>query len=240
MASRNDQEQAPSRRAKLGHHLRKYLKLLTPTDEFIIVVVAALGVTLFVNFYVILFAERGVPVITEAGLRTLLIDEPVILLIVATFLWARDWTFETIGLLPSLKETLFGVGLALVIAFVGMAVWFVIALVGLPRPAAPEVAAGPFNQITILAVSMLNPIFEESVLCGYIVTALKRRSTAQMAVAVSVALRALCHLYQGFGLVFIVIFGVVLAWWYARHGRLWPLIIAHVMYDFFPLQAYQG
>ena len=55
---------------------------------------------LVLNIYIVFFAEYTAPAITEAGLRALLTDEPVILLIVGTFLWARDWTFETIGLLP--------------------------------------------------------------------------------------------------------------------------------------------
>jgi CAAX protease family protein len=87
---------------------------------------------------------------------------------------------------------------------------------------------------------VLNPIFEETLLSGYVVTALKRRTSWKIAVAVSVTLRALCHVYQGYAVIFIVIFGFVLAAWYARYGRLWPLIIAHVFYDFFPLMAYQG
>ena len=60
------------------------------------------------------------------------------------------------------------------------------------------------------------------------------------ALAVSVALRALCHIYQDYGVIFIVVFGLVLTGCYARYGRLWPLIVAHVIFDFFPLQAYQG
>jgi len=215
--------------------LRKYLKLLTPTDEFIIVVVAAFGVPLVINVYVVFFAQYTAPVITEAGLHSLLIDEPIILLGLAAFLHARDWTLETIGLLPSLKETLLGIGLAFVIAFVTMAFWLTVTLVGLSRPATPQVVAGPFSPITIIAVSILNPIFEESLL-----SALRRRTTWQIAVAGSIVLRALCHIYQGFGVIFIVIFGFVLAAWYARYGRLWPLIVAHVFYDFFPLMAHQG
>ena len=220
--------------------MRKYLKLLTPTDEFIIVVVAAFGVPLVINVYVVFFAQYTAPVITEAGLHSLLIDEPIILLGLAAFLHARDWTLETIGLLPSLKETLLGIGLAFVIAFVTMAFWLTVTLVGLSRPATPQVVAGPFSPITIIAVSILNPIFEESLLSGYVVTALRRRTTWQIAVAGSIVLRALCHIYQGFGVIFIVIFGFVLAAWYARYGRLWPLIVAHVFYDFFPLMAHQG
>ena len=121
-----------------------------------------------------------------------------------------------------------------------LALWLALKLVGLPRPAAPQVVAGPFRPLTIVAVSLLTPIFEESLLSGYVVTALRRRTTWQIAVAGSIVLRALCHIYQGFGVIFIVIFGFVLAAWYARYGRLWPLIVAHVFYDFFPLMAHQG
>ena len=218
----------------------RYLKLLTPTDEFIIVVVAAFGVPLVINVYVAFLAQDTAPVITEAGLHSLLIDEPIILLGLAAFLYARDWTLETIGLLPTPRETLLGIGLAFVIAFVTMAFWLTVTLVGLPRPATPQVVAGPFSPLTIIAVSIVNPIFEESLLSGYVVTALQRWTTWQIAVASSIFLRALCHIYQGFGVIFIVIFGFILAAWYARYGRLWPLIVAHVFYDFFPLMAHQG
>jgi len=220
--------------------LGRYLKLLTPTDEFIIVVVAAFGVPLVINVYVAFLAQDTAPVITEAGLHSLLIDEPIILLGLAAFLYARDWTLETIGLLPTPRETLLGIGLAFVIAFVTMAFWLTVTLVGLPRPATPQVVAGPFSPLTIIAVSIVNPIFEESLLSGYVVTALQRLTTWQIAVAGSIFLRALCHIYQGFGVIFIVIFGFILAAWYARYGRLWPLIVAHVFYDFFPLMAHQG
>jgi len=33
-------------------------------------------------------------------------------------------------------------------------------------------------------------------------------------------------------------FGLILTYWYARRGRLWPLIVAHVVFDFFPLLPY--
>jgi membrane protease YdiL (CAAX protease family) len=219
--------------------LRNYPKLLTPTDEFIIVIVTALGATLVANVLFVLYAERAGPAITEAALYRLLTVEPILLLLIGGFLYARDWTFETVGLLPTLKETIIGVGLAFVIAIGAIAVWQVVLLSGW-RPPARAIVGGQLSAVTIIAVSVLNPIFEESIFSGYIVTALKRRTTGLTAVAVSVGLRALCHIYQGYGVIFIVVFGVVLAVWYARYGRLWPVIVAHVFYDFFPLLAYQA
>jgi membrane protease YdiL (CAAX protease family) len=40
------------------------------------------------------------------------------------------------------------------------------------------------------------------------------------------------HLYQGpFGVVAIVPLGLILAYWYAKNGKLWPLIVAHAAID---------
>jgi membrane protease YdiL (CAAX protease family) len=56
---------------------------------------------------------------------------------------------------------------------------------------------------------------------------------------ISAAIRLLYHLYQGplafFG---IVPFGLVVAGWYARSGRLWPVIVAHAIGDFIALVGY--
>ena len=220
--------------------MRKYLNLLTPTDEFIVVIVAALGATFVANVLYVFFPLPSQTAISEDALHELLVIEPIILVLVGWFLYARGWTLDTIGLLPSLKDTIFGVGLAFVIEFGSIAVWLVWTQLGLPSPTTSGAIAGPFNPITIIAVSVLNPIFEEIVLSGYVITALKRRTTWQIAATASVALRALCHIYQGSAIVYMLVFGIVLAWWYARYGRLWPLIIAHVVFDFFPLLAYQG
>jgi membrane protease YdiL (CAAX protease family) len=86
---------------------------------------------------------------------------------------------------------------------------------------------------------MVNPIFEETFVCGYVITVLKDRSDASTAVTISTAIRLLYHLYQGplafFG---IVPFGLVVGAWYARSGRLWPVIVAHGLGDFIALVGY--
>jgi len=98
---------------------------------------------------------------------------------------------------------------------------------------------GTIEPAVVIAVSIVNPIFEELFLCGYLVTALKDRAGPRTAINISVGIRLLCHLYQGIvGVIFIVPFGLILTYWYAREGRLWPLIVAHVVFDFFPLLAY--
>jgi membrane protease YdiL (CAAX protease family) len=72
-----------------------------------------------------------------------------------------------------------------------------------------------------------------------VVAALKERADVSTAVTISTAIRLLYHLYQGpIAFVGIVPFGFVLAWWYARTGRLWPVIVAHALADFVALVGY--
>jgi CAAX protease family protein len=73
---------------------------------------------------------------------------------------------------------------------------------------------------------------EELFLCGYIVTALKERDSSVTAVNVSVAIRLVYHLYQGaIGVLTIIPLGLIFSWWYARTGRLWPVLVAHAVFD---------
>jgi membrane protease YdiL (CAAX protease family) len=59
-------------------------------------------------------------------------------------------------------------------------------------------------------------------------------------VNVSVALRLVCHLYQGtLGVLSVIPVGLIFAYWYVRTGRLWPLIVAHALLDFISLAAFR-
>lgn len=61
------------------------------------------------------------------------------------------------------------------------------------------------------------------------------------AVAISVAIRVSYHLYQGIpGLVAIVPIGLLFGIWFARTRQLWPLIVAHAIFDFVGLAARAG
>ena len=58
-------------------------------------------------------------------------------------------------------------------------------------------------------------------------------------ICVSVALRLLYHLYQGpMGVLGIIPIGLLFAFWFAKMGRLWPVIVAHGLMDLIGLLAY--
>jgi membrane protease YdiL (CAAX protease family) len=55
---------------------------------------------------------------------------------------------------------------------------------------------------------------------------------------VSAGIRVFYHFYQGaVGVVGIAPMALLFAYWFARTGRLWPLIVAHALTDFAGLAA---
>ena len=129
------------------------------------------------------------------------------------FLHLRGWSLERLGVRFSAIETLVGFGLAF---FAELACYLPLLAVALAFPAsiqamtASQPTPGGFGLATVVALSIVNPIFEETFVCGYVITVLKERSDASTAVTISTAIRLLYHLYQGplafFG---IVPFGLV-------------------------------
>jgi uncharacterized protein len=80
---------------------------------------------------------------------------------------------------------------------------------------------------------VLNSIFEELFLCGYLMTRLMQTRGFWLAVNVSTAIRLTYHLYQGSGgVVSIVTTGLIFGYWFARTQQLWPPIVAHGYLNF--------
>ena len=96
---------------------------------------------------------------------------------------------------------------------------------------APKVDPGLSMQLVFL-VSVVNGIFEELFVAGYIITSLAERRGMWMAINVSVVVRLLYHLYQGpIGVMTIVPMGLLYGYVYARTRQLWPLVVAHILVD---------
>ena len=74
---------------------------------------------------------------------------------------------------------------------------------------------------------------------GYVIIALRKTRSTSFAINVSIAIRLAYHLYQGsISLINIIPMGIIYAYWFARTGRLWPLVIAHGIFDFIAFALY--
>jgi uncharacterized protein len=218
--------------------MKEFLRALSARAEFMVIVLGAFGLSLLSNI-VLLFNPAALgetAPIDNAQLNTLIVYELIVLAMLGAFLKARGWTPERFGVGVTLRDTVIGVGL---MAVVYATTTFVQGVAGHFAPEMLEAAlkfervAGPLHLGTVTLVSIINPIFEEVFVCAYVVAALKERRGAAFAINVSVALRVLNHLYQGaVGVLTIAPLGLLFAYWYARSGRIWPLIVAHGLLDF--------
>ena len=216
--------------------MQKWVRNLSPASEFAVVVLGAFGYFIVISSAVVLGWSSDNP--TDAGFKYLILHELIVGAVLAIFLLVRGWSLKRIGLAPTLKDT--GIGLLLV-AGNGVAwgtIWTLVAAVSqstvqAAREVITTLSAAPGTAFwTVALASLVNGTFEETFVCGYVITALKDRSTPWTAINVSVGVRLLYHSYQGpIGMMFVVLTGVSIGYWYVRTGRLWPPIVAHAVID---------
>jgi membrane protease YdiL (CAAX protease family) len=220
----------------------RLIRALPAWAEFVIVFLVAFGVFTF-RSVVSLFLAGGAAR-SLADLRFVIGYELAGLVLLLPFLHLRGWSLERLGLgLLSFRDGVVAIGLSAValMAYVGGFTAAAAAAPDLMMALAPAQMAGQIGPVDLVLVCLVNPFFEEVFVCGYVVAALDPRRSAWTGINVSVAIRLLYHLYQGpLGVLSIVPLGLVFAWWYARSGRLWPLVIAHALVDFIGLALYVG
>jgi uncharacterized protein len=216
--------------------LGEFIRSLPPAVEFGIVVVTAFALP-------ILGSLASAPAASDqtyfstADLWSLIIWEIGILVLLGWFLMLRRWDFARQPLYPSWIEVAQGVMLA-----IGLLLgWMLVAALLMSFMPFETLSAGAptsdgLHWAALIAVCIVNPVFEEFLVCAYIVTALQRPLGAGLAVAVSVAIRAAYHTYQGVGgFFYAALIGLIFALWFVRTRQLWPPIVAHAVLDFLPM-----
>lgn len=216
---------------------------LSHTWEFAIVLLGAFGYfaagSLHAAFY-----PSALPPISQHHLQYLLVFEPVMLVLLCSFLHLRGWTLRRVSAPPATKDLMSGLVLVIASYVAGFIIWNIVRRLGL-QPTYPGnytvlVNAG-LKLPTVVASSVVNAVYEEIFLCGYIVTTLKAKFNSTLAVNVSVAVRLIYHLYQGsIGVLTVIPIGLLFTGWYARTGRLWPLFLAHAAIDLISLSKFVG
>lgn len=216
---------------------------LSARTELGLVLGVAFGVLLISAVGHLLGALAGDPLppparhFTDDAFRGLLQYEAVVLLILGALLRARGWTTARLGLVLRASDVFWGW------ALVG-AVLLVTGVLGelIPQPPFTRVPSeAPPSSFWILMVSLVNPVFEEVLLCGYLIGRLAPTRGVAFAANVSLAIRVACHLYQGASAVVAILpLGLLFTVWYVRTRRLWPLLTAHGVLDALALWEFAG
>jgi len=159
--------------------------------------------------------------------------EILLSVVIGGILYIRGWNFEQLKIKPSLRLT--GIGLLLFLG-ASFASGMAARLVGyFDHKAANHLATlmtGNPNVFSVVVLSFINPLYEEILLLGYLVTAIERIKNVRIAIITSIVIRVSCHFYQGAaGAVGIFVMAVLFTYAFVRLKQLWPMIIAHGIWN---------
>lgn len=208
-------------------------------SELLVVVAIAFGFPIWSSTSAVVSGDLAAS-FSGPSLWAMVFYELLVLALLVPLLWFRGWRPQALGLRWQGREILAGFGLLLacIVACYPLQ-WLGAFMAEDLNPPMDALVAGRLPLAAVVAISLVNPIFEELLVCAYVIRAVPRRYGPAVAVNVSVAIRASYHLYQGpVGALSLVVVGLILGWWFARTGRLWPAIIAHGLMDLVALLAY--
>jgi len=217
--------------------------------EFALVVGVAFGYLILASLNALLSGrtvgeESAARSFGDTHMYALVLYEVIVTPALLAILHIGGWRMRDLKIAPSVSGTVLGLTI-----FAGMWLghWIFTWLMQIVFPAMRSVyevwgAYRPYEAPTLVAivlVSVVNPLFEEVFVCGYVIEALRRRFGTTVAINVSVVIRAAYHLYQGVAFQpFHIAYGLVQAYVYVRYDRLWPLFVSHALLDFIPLMFY--
>jgi len=213
--------------------MRNILKSLPLGAEFVIIVVGAFGVAILANLLALVYPAPATVVASTPRLWALALHDAILLAVLGGFLHLRGWTPLRVGLIFRRSDFLWSIVLLAGVCVVFYGAWYGLARFSpgmIHATARPEIESSAISPLSIAAVVIINPFFEELFLVGYVIAALRDVRTATFAINVSVAIRLLYHLSLGApGVLAIIPMGLIFGYWFARTGRLWPVIGGHML-----------
>lgn len=216
------------------------IKSISNRSEFLIVIICAFGLPIFTSVMAFISGNTESVSMTDRELYFTIILECVVLVLLGGFLKARGWTLRGLGFRFNVLDPAIAF-LLLIGAYLSVIVVLMFSAVFLFQEVPEQPVVADVSVGVAILVSIINPVFEELFVLGYVVSFFKlTKKDFWLAVSISVLIRVSYHLYQGvYGLLSILPVGVIFTIWFARTGRIWPVIIAHAAIDLIGLMASQ-
>jgi uncharacterized protein len=214
--------------------MNKLIKKLSPTTELIVILIIGFGLFIYSStrsFFVVNsdYTHSWVYKITSQWNYSVVIYEIIALLIIIYILKVRDWKISDFNLTFTIRL----IWIALLIMFIRN----IISNIGfnilesfniVDDSTVQHVRFGlDANWISISLMIIINSFFEEFILIGYFFKRLEKYHPV-IIIGLSMLIRQLYHTYQGWiSLLVILPTGLVFGYYYFKHKKLWPVIIAH-------------
>lgn len=208
--------------------------------EFTIIVIASLGYFVFSALQYTDFGDHQNTTISygDHEVMQLLIYEIGALLFVFAFLRFQGKRFKNLGFSISLDHLTHGLILFIANYFIYLILFRLFGSFIMTSGAAEHSTGAVAYSINISIVplilfSIINPVFEEFILVGYIVSAIGKRFGLAITVILSVVFRLSFHIYQGpIILLSILPMGIIFTIYYWHKRSIIPLIVGHGIMDF--------
>ncbi|HEX9985510.1 MAG TPA: CPBP family intramembrane glutamic endopeptidase [Thermoanaerobaculia bacterium] len=208
--------------------MRERLAALSPAIEILLVNGVCFAIPIATSIYAIATHKR-VFEFSNGEAFSMVVIELLSLSVAGSILAARGWRIADMHILPTLPMTLGGIAITMAYLFGLGILGALFQSAGIPLEVVKfEVTA---SIAAIIIVSLVNAVFEESILTGYNLRAMATEGAA-FAISVSTFIRFLYHMYQGpFAASAMLLLGVLAGAVYWRWRRLWPIVFAHATLD---------
>ena len=217
--------------------MKSFIRNLSPPAEFVLVVIVCFWWGIAGSILAVVRRVWGVSSagqFTDGGALTLVILELSSLAVTFWIARIRGWSFRSFGLHPAWRST--GTGILLLIA-IASARYVSAVLANAIFPGAVRLlpVVSHVSLPMLILTLAINPVFEEMIETGYFVRSLERYGMWG-AVLASALFRAFLHAHLGVNAIVVVFpIGLVFGFVYWRRRQLWPLVVAHVLFDLYAL-----
>jgi membrane protease YdiL (CAAX protease family) len=213
--------------------VKSIIRSFSVPTEFCLVIFIGFGITIVGTLvWMINHLGAAAPAPSAMRLNNDGIIEGVVLRAVtlSMVLWLgriRGWSLATFGLRPSWKWTGVGVLLFLANRLVGRVLRLL--MIEVFHTTVDFHRVSELTIPFIILISIVNPVFEETLECGYFFQALQRHGM-WVTVLASAVFRGFLHASMGVsGFVFMFASGLLFGFFYWRWRQLWPLVVAHAL-----------
>lgn len=171
---------------------------------------------------------------SESGVLGLVGVELVLGLAAVSVLRSRGFDVGSLYPHPTLYGAATGVLLAIAAGWAGWGATAVFNWARYGEPIERLMGGSPIGLPSLVLLGIVNGAYEEIFLLGFLLRGLRGYGLS-LAIGVSLLVRVLYHLYQGpVGAIYVGAVGLVFSLYYVARGRLFPVVLAHALWDIAP------
>ena len=224
-----------------GDTVRLKFFRLPPLLEFTLIISISLGYFIISSFQWATIDPNGPTVLTygDSQVMQIIYYELIMLVLVISILKWQGRLFSNFGLSFSVDKITTGLILFIVNYLLYVLLFrlfgnFILGLNLLNGASAESISYSiHISAVPLILYSIFNPLFEELILVGYVVTAIRKKYGLISCLILSAGFRLSFHLYQGpIILLSILPMGIIFTIYFWHKRSILPLIIAHGLMDF--------